>query len=79
VPGKRLNVHLINSKDGRRVFDATLRLARTPLNRSNLTRMLLLYPAMTAKVVAMIYWQAFKLKLKQTPFYDHPGKQMPAN
>ena len=41
--------------------------------------MLLLYPAMTVKVLGMIYWQAFKLKLKQTPFYDHPGKKMPVN
>ena len=44
-----------------------------------LTRMLLLYPAMTVKVVAMIYWQALKLKLKRTPFYDHPGETMHVN
>jgi DUF1365 family protein len=37
--------------------------------------MLLLYPAMTVKVVAMIYWQALKLKYKRTPFYAHPAKQ----
>jgi len=49
------------------------------MNRQNLTRMLILYPAMTVKVVAMIYWQALKLKLKQTPFYDHPGETMRVN
>lgn len=76
VPGDRINVHLMNFKDGERVFDATLNLYRTPMTRQNLTRMLLLYPAMTLKVVGMIYWQALKLKLKQTPFYDHPGETM---
>jgi hypothetical protein len=79
VPGERLNVHLMNFKDGKRVFDATLNLSRMPMNRRNLTRMLLLYPAMTVKVVGTIYWQALKLKLKQTPFYDHPGETMRAN
>ena len=73
VPGETLNVHMINYRGGRRVFDASLNLKREPLSRRRLTRMLLLYPAMTLKVVAMIYWQALKLKFKQTPFYDHPG------
>jgi len=76
VPGDRLNVHLMNFKDGKRVFDATLSLSRMPMTRQNLTRLLILYPAMTVKVVAMIYWQALKLKLKQTPFYDHPGRKL---
>jgi DUF1365 family protein len=76
VPGDRLNVHLMNFKDGQRVFDATLNLSRMPINRQNLTRMLLLYPAMTVKVITMIYWQALKLKLKQAPFYDHPDEKM---
>ncbi|WP_372681717.1 DUF1365 domain-containing protein [Desulfosarcina sp.] len=76
VPSDRLNVHLMNFQDGEPVFDATLNLYRRPMNRQNLTRMLILYPAMTLKVVAMIYWQALKLKLKQTPFYDHPGEKM---
>lgn len=75
VPGQTLNVHMTNYRRGRRIFDATLNLRRTPLDRGNLTRMLLLYPAMTVKVVAMIYWQALRLKLKQTPFYDHPGSR----
>jgi DUF1365 family protein len=76
VPGDRLNVHLMNFKDGEQVFDATLNMSRIPINRQNLTRMLVLYPAMTVKVVAMIYWQALKLKLKRAPFYDHPAEKL---
>ncbi len=79
VPGERLSAHLMNFKDGKRVFDATLNLSRMPMNRQNLTRMLILFPALTVKVVGMIYWQALKLKIKQTPFYDHPSEAMRAN
>jgi len=79
VPGEHLNVHLMNFKNGQRVFDATLNLSWMPINRQNLTRMLILFPAMTVKVIGMIYWQALKLKLKQTPFYDHPGETMRVN
>ena len=76
VPGETLNVHMTNNRGGRRVFDASLNLRRLPLDRQHLTRMLLLYPAMTVKVIGMIYWQALKLKIKRTPFYDHPGAKI---
>jgi DUF1365 family protein len=30
------------------------------------------YPLLTLKVSTMIYWQALRLTLKRTPFFDHP-------
>jgi DUF1365 family protein len=74
IPARQLNVHMINYQNGKRLFDASLSLAQKPLTRLNLTRILWLYPAMTVKVVSLIYWQALKLLLKGTPFYSHPGK-----
>ena len=32
------------------------------------------YPFMTAQVAAGIYWQAFRLWSKGTPFYAHPKR-----
>jgi uncharacterized protein len=32
---------------------------------------------MTLKVVALIYWQALKLKLKGAVFHTHPAKRAP--
>jgi hypothetical protein len=38
-------------------------------------RMLFRYPLMTLKVVAMIYWQAARLKLKGATLYNHNRKR----
>jgi uncharacterized protein len=72
APGDVLNVHMQNIVDGKKHFDATLTLERNPLTPSMLNRLLLHYPVMTVKVVAMIHWQALRLWAKGTPFYEHP-------
>ena len=57
-----------------KVFEAGLELQRRELNAASLARALVLYPLMTAQVVAGIYWQAFRLWSKGTPFYAHPKR-----
>jgi len=74
IPGEKLSVHMVNYQRGEKIFDASLSLTKKELTRKNLTRALILYPAITAKVVFLIYWQALKLTLKGTPFYTHPEK-----
>lgn len=74
LPGQRLNVHMTNYKQGKRLFDASLSLERRPVTRRTLTRALVLYPAMTVKVISLIYWQALKLVTKGAPFFTHPEK-----
>jgi DUF1365 family protein len=75
VPGKYLNVHMINYRGGAKLFDASLALARREISAASLRRALLIYPLMTAKVTFLIYWQALRLLLKKTPFYEHPDKR----
>ncbi len=72
LPGDALNIHMADRIEGRKHFDATLTLRRVDLSPRALTRVLLGYPALTTKVLAGIHWQAFRLWLKRTPFYEHP-------
>jgi DUF1365 family protein len=74
TPGEKLCLHLANSADGERVFDATLSMQRRPLTSANLNRLLWRYPVMTAKVAGAIYWEAIRLWLKGIPFHSHPTK-----
>ena len=76
-PGNELTVHMIDYREGSRLFDASLALRRTGLTRGSMSRVLMQYPLMTLKVSTMIYWQALRLKLKGAPFYPHPGKRLP--
>ncbi len=71
-PGERLTVRMQNLAQGARVFDATLTLEQRPLSGPVLAGALLRFPWMTAQVVFGIYWQAFRLWLKGTPFHSHP-------
>lgn len=76
-PGATLGVHM-SVRDGERTeFEATMHLVRRPLDAASLRRVLLHYPLMGAQVVTAIYWQAFRLWLKGTPFYPHPNRVRP--
>jgi DUF1365 family protein len=78
VPGDSLRVHMIDYENGAKLFDASLALRRREMSAKALTRVLIRYPAMTGKVITMIYWQALRLILKKTPFFTHPKKKEPA-
>ena len=73
-PGDRLFVHMENRQDGQLFFDATLTMQRHPLDGPSLRRCLVAHPCMTSKALLGIYWQAFRLWLKRTPFHAHPPK-----
>ncbi|MBP3363383.1 MAG: DUF1365 family protein, partial [Pseudomonas sp.] len=70
-PQARLGVHMADWQGDLKLFDATLNLQRTPLDRPGLHRYLRQFPWMTAKTCLAIYWQALRLFLKRTPIFSH--------
>jgi DUF1365 family protein len=73
-PGQTLQVHIENHSQGERAFDATLSLERREATPAALRRVLLRYPAMSLQVVARIYLNALRLKLKGAPYHPHPAR-----
>jgi uncharacterized protein len=60
-----------------KTFDATLNLRRRELSGRTLARMLARYPAMSLQVVARIYAQSLRLKLKGARYHPHPDGSRP--
>jgi DUF1365 family protein len=76
APADSLRVHMDVLDGANRDFDATLVLDKRELTGANLARALLRYPAMTARIVFAIHWQAFLIFLRRNPVYDHPKSRI---
>jgi hypothetical protein len=72
VPGDRLSVHIESRRAGQLAFDATLNLERRPLTRRTLACATARHPMNTVHVLARIYGQALRLKLRGVPVHPHP-------
>ena len=75
-PGDFLRIHMINTKENTKYFEAKLNMQRKEMTGPALAGVLFRFPAMTVKVLYMIYWQAFRLWLKKTPYYEHPKNKL---
>ena len=73
-PSESLTVHMENSREGRKLFDATLVLQRQEITPAALARVLIAFPLMTMKIIVAIHWQALRLWLKRVPVIDHPAR-----
>lgn len=68
-------ISMINRQKGKRMFDATLVGALSPLTRRSLRRQGLRSPLQSLRMHVAIYWHALRLYLKRARFYTHPDKQ----
>jgi DUF1365 family protein len=66
-PARSLVAHMETLSEGAVCFDATLSLERRPWNAAEIRWALVRYPAMTARVMAGIHWEALKLWWKGVP------------
>jgi DUF1365 family protein len=72
TPGNHLSVNMDNFEDDVKVFNAGMRMTRKPITHLSMTKILLNFPFMTAKVIIAIYWQALKLWIHKIPIHKHP-------
>ena len=75
TPGEQLTVNVQGSDSNGTMFGADMELQRASISSGRLARNLVAHPFMTGKVIAAIYWQAFRLLLKGAPFFAHPSKR----
>ncbi len=75
TPGDTLSVEMANHEGGREVFRARLALRRREWSTAAHRATALAQPLVAWKVHAAIYWQAFRLWVKGTPFHVHPAKR----
>ncbi|HPU97415.1 MAG TPA: DUF1365 domain-containing protein [Candidatus Hydrogenedentes bacterium] len=74
-PADDLLVYLENRRGGeQKDFDAVLTLKRRELTARTMAGALIRHPFMTQKVIAGIYWEAFRLWWKKTPYFPYSGK-----
>ena len=67
------DIHIDLHTDGRPVFVSRLVLAARPLTDGALARVLTRFPAMTARVIGAIHWEALRLWRKGLPYLSKPA------
>jgi len=71
-PKDFLYVSMNNYQNSKINFNATLRLTKKAWTPWALNKILLSIPPYSIKTILAIYWNAFLLFIKKTPFYPHP-------
>ncbi|GAC1321386.1 MAG: DUF1365 domain-containing protein [Thermoleophilaceae bacterium] len=71
-PADTLSVHIESHRSDGLAFDATLSMRRRPLTSRTLANVTARYPLASARVLALIYAHALRLKVKGVPIHAHP-------
>ncbi len=78
IDSNKMHIHIENraNSDNKKLFDVSLCMTKSSLNKNSALKLLVSTPVMTFKVVAGIYWQALRLFIKRVkfvPYQKHQG------
>ena len=71
-PSNKFSVEMETWENQKKILQVKFNTVRTQISHASLGRVLIQYPLVTFKVLWGIYFQAFRLWLKQVPFHTHP-------
>lgn len=74
-PDLDINIHMKNMECNLLQFTVNMHLKKNRLTNFSIFHYILLYVLITYRILLRIYWQAFRLWLKKTPFYTRPGEK----
>lgn len=69
VPGEKLEIHIDDQQEGKRVLLTSLTGKQRPLTDAGLLLCAVKYPLLTLRVIALIHWHALRLWLKRIPWH----------
>jgi uncharacterized protein len=69
IPSTTMQMRVDDYKQGKRILLSALAGTQKKLTDANLLLYGLRFPLITLRIIGLIYWQAFKLKLKGLPFW----------
>jgi DUF1365 family protein len=67
----RVRLSIALRQDGQPLLSTSLVLRKAPLTDRALLRMLVRYPLLTYRTIALIHWHAFRMWLRGAPFFRH--------
>ena len=71
APLETIGINLGVHDERGHILEAALRLSRQPFSKKSALKLIVRKPAMTAFIIAGIYWQALRIFLKGIPYIPH--------
>lgn len=74
-----IGIHMKNFENGRCLFKADYTAEFLPATEQHINNLFIKFPIASIRAISLIYFNAFKLWIKKSPFFEHPQHKAPAH